>query len=268
MDRWLLRFSLAILTLFVLARAASAAQTGGGYYVGPPPTITPPQLAGGPPPSCSPLPCGYVDGGIVPGPGGGYVSANPPYVSGPPTAYVDPNPPYIDSYGQQGGSSYYREESGGQSQGYSGGDRYGPGPCDPCAQGASGGGAAWGQGYATGYRQGYRDGREDAVYGGGYSQQSYDRRWSGGCDSRCQPCQSTPRYNCRTGEVSLNDSFFYGGGGVEPPMLSYGGGGGGGYAAAGAGASASAYASSSVSIRYGGRGGGRPPKGRGGCGCK
>jgi hypothetical protein len=285
MGRWLLRSSLAILTLFVLARAASAAQTGGPLYAGPPYTGSPP-LAGGPPSSApptvycptqsAPMPCGYIDGGIVPGPGGGgYVSANPPYVPGPPPAYVDPDPPYVQGppvYATGGGQYSGGQYSGGSSYSYSqtyGGDRYGPpqpGPgCDPCQQ--QGGGYV--QGYVTGYRDGYRDGYGDALYGGGYSQQSYDRRWNSGCGCYPPPapCQSTPRYDCRTGEVSLNNSFFYDSGGVGPAVLSYGGGGGGGYAGAGASSYASASASSSVSIRYGGRGGGRPPK-RGGCGCK
>lgn len=271
MGRWLLRVFLAILSIFVLARAASAQTTAGvGLYGGPPQYSAPP-----PAPGCTPapMPCGFVDGGLyVPGgsppPPTAYVDPNPPYVAPPPPVYVEPAPTYYYQSGGQtsGGSVYYYSQS-------SGGDRYGPaqpGPgCDPCQQ--QGGG--WAQGYATGYRDGYRDGQGDAIWGGGYTQQSYDRRWNPGCGCYAPPapCQSTPRYDCRTGEVSLNDSFFYDSGGVGPAVLSYGGGGGGGgYAGSGAYASAGAYASSSVSIRTGGGGrkGGWKPKGGGGCGCK
>jgi hypothetical protein len=266
MGRTLFRVSLAIISLFVLARAASAQTSAGvGLYGGPPPYGTP-QPAPGPDCQPTPMPCGFVDGGLYV-PGG---SPPPQYVPAPaPPVYVEPAPAYSYQGGGQtsGGSVYYYSQSSG------GGDRYGPpqpGPgCDPCQQ--QGGGYV--QGYVTGYRDGYRDGYGDAIYGGGYTQQSYDRRWNPGCGCYAPPapCQSTPRYDCRTGEVSLNDSFFYDGGGVGPAGLAFGGGGGGGYASAGSSASASAYASSSVSIRYGGggrRGGGwKPPRG-GGCGCR
>jgi hypothetical protein len=88
---------------------------------------------------------------------------------------------------------------------------------------------------------------------------------SGCCAPRppCQPHPPHPPHGCpppNWGEVTLNDSFFWGGGGVGPEYIA-GGGGGGGYAYAGAGASSYAYASASASARVtvGGRGGYRPP---------
>lgn len=82
------------------------------------------------------------------------------------------------------------------------------------------------------------------------------------------PCQPLP---VGYGEVHLNDSFFWGAGGVGPEVVYSGGGGG--YAYAGAGASSSSWAAASASARVsiGGGGGHRPPPHRPppphGCGC-
>jgi hypothetical protein len=96
----------------------------------------------------------------------------------------------------------------------------------------------------------------------------------------CDPHRpSDPRdpYACPPGWglVTLKDSFFAGGGGVGPEYIAGGGGGGGGYVIAGAGARAFAYAGASASVRVGYGGGKRghhPGKPRGGgggkCGCK
>ncbi len=114
----------------------------------------------------------------------------------------------------------------------------------------------------------------------GYSW-GYERReeWERHDDDRADwdRDRCRPRYDARgddlarCGEVRLNDSFFWGGGGVGPEYIDGGGGGGGGgggyaEASAGAGAYASARASVGVSIRIGGRGGHKGGGHKGGCG--
>lgn len=108
--------------------------------------------------------------------------------------------------------------------------------------------------------------------------------YSAGCCAPRPPCAPHPPqpphppHGCPPpgwGEVTLNDSFFWGGGGVGPEYIP-GGGGGGGYAYAGASSYAYASASASARVSVGGRGGYRPPhkpphkprggkKGCGGC---
>jgi hypothetical protein len=87
--------------------------------------------------------------------------------------------------------------------------------------------------------------------------------YSAGCCAPRPPCAPHPPHppqGCTPpnwGEVTLNDSFFWGGGGVGPEYIASGGGGGG-YAYAGA--SSYAYASASASARVSVGGGGyRPP---------
>ncbi len=130
---------------------------------------------------------------------------------------------------------------------------------------ASSSASGYDSGYATEYgsASGYRD--------------EYVRREPETCDWT-RPADPRDPYACPPGwgVVTLNDSFFHGGGGVGPEYIAGGGGGGGGYAVAGAGAGAYAYAGASASARVsiGGRGGwkghgGKPRGGRGGgkCGC-
>jgi hypothetical protein len=76
-----------------------------------------------------------------------------------------------------------------------------------------------------------------------------------------QPHPPHPPHGCPPsgwGEVTLNDSFFWGGGGVGPEYIA-GGGGGGGYVVVGASSSSYSSASASARVSIGGRGGYSPP---------
>lgn len=295
MMRWIATLSTAVLTLLVLARAAAAqdyapppqapyvSSYGGapapapgpgccaGYSVpsGPSRPYTPAYAAGQVQPSyglsapcCASAPPAY-------GGGGGYGQPQ-----GQPRIYVE------DMYGQwheATGEEYARVYAYAQQQPQQPGSPYQyvnvPGPCcgnQPPAPPpytppppSCGGGC-------------YPPAPPPPPCGGG----CYPPAPPSGCGGCCAPSYPSPGYppapsGC--GEVRLNDSFFYGSGGVGPEVIHSGGGGG--YAFAGAGASASSWASASAGARVsigGGRGYRPPPhrpppgsggKGKGGCGC-
>lgn len=203
---WFARLTLGVLSLLVLARAASA-QTPQYqvYFVQDDGTVTPAEV--------------YQPQGAAPAPvAQGYGYSQPTGYAG---GYAVPAP-------------------GPQRYGYS-------------------------QGSAGGYVQGGGYGGPPPCCTGGYTPApapppppSY-----GCCAPRppCPPRPPHPPHGCPPpswGEVTLNDSFFWGGGGVGPEYIaSGGGGGGGGYAYAGA--SSYAYASASASARVSVGGGGYKP---------
>ena len=91
--------------------------------------------------------------------------------------------------------------------------------------------------------------------------------YSTGCCAPRPPCAPPqphpphPPHGCPPsgwGEVTLNDSFFWGGGGVGPEYIA-GGGGGGGYVVVGASSFSYSSASASARVSIGGRGGYSPP---------
>jgi hypothetical protein len=91
--------------------------------------------------------------------------------------------------------------------------------------------------------------------------------YSTGCCAPRPPCAPPqphpphPPHGCPPsgwGEVTLNDSFFWGGGGVGPEYIA-GGGGGGGYVVVGASSYSYSSASASARVSIGGRGGYSPP---------
>jgi hypothetical protein len=157
-------------------------------------------------------------------------------------------------------------QAGGYSYGYEAGYEAGRSEARSWTADRSG---VRGEASSSSYEAGYQ-----AEYGDAYAYASADRRGPPPpvreCDWRRAPNPNDP-YACPPGwgEVTLKDSFFWGGGGVGPEYIPSGGGGGGGYAGAGAGAYAYAGASASVRVSIGGRGGGKPHKPRGGgkCGC-
>ena len=290
--KWIGRATLAVLSLLVLARAASAQQA-------------------------YPVPPGYVKASNPQDYLPGYPEGGIPIRMGADGRYYAQ-----DGYGQiQGGYA-----QGGMtvvSEGCCGGSPYPqpqpypvppPAPQSCCASGGAYGGGYQGGGYPPGVVVVVEEtccGRSGA---GGYSapasslippgyvpigQYVETVPCGGGCGggypppappSCCAPPSPPPSCDWRRphdprdpyacppgwGEVRLNDSFFWGGGGVGPEYIP-GGGRGGGYAYAGAGAGAYAYANASASVRVnvGGRYGHKPPyrpphrpphkKGCGGC---
>lgn len=262
MMKWIGRLSTAVLTLLVLARAAAAQDY--------PPPQAPYAPAYGYASSAGPQPPAY---------GGGYGQPQ-----GRPRIYVE------DMYGQwheASGEEYDRVYAYAQQQPPQPGSSYQyvnvPGPCCgppppyqpppyqpppymPPPPPSCGGGC-------------YPPSLPPSCGGGCYTPPPS----CGGC---CAPSYPPPGYppappSCPPsyppgyGEVHLNDSFFYGSGGVGPEVIYAGGGGGGGYASAGASASSSSWASASASARVSFGGGGHrppphrppPPRGGGGCGC-
>lgn len=218
---WFARLTLGVLSLLVLARAASAQTPQYQIYF-------------------------VQDDGTV----------TPAEIYQPPGA---PQAPVAQGY------SYS------QTTGYSGGYAA-PAPA------AQGYGSS--QGYSSGYVQGGGYGGPPPCCTRGYTPAPPPPPppvYSSGCCAPRPPCHPHPPQpphppqGCPPpswGEVTLNDSFFWGGGGVGPEYIGGGGGGGGGYAYAGA--SSYAYASASASARVSVRGGGsykppyKPHKPRGG----
>ncbi len=212
---WFARLTLGVLSLLVLARAASA-QTPQYqiYFVQDDGTVTPAEL--------------YQPDGAA------------------------PRAPVAQGYGYS------------QPTGYPGGY---PAPA-PVAQGYS-----YSQGYSSGYVQGGGYGGPPPCCTGGYTPAPLPPppAYSYGCcapQPPRPPCQPQPPHpphpphGCPPpiwGEVTLNDSFFWGGGGVGPEYIGGGGGGGGGYAYAGAASYAYASASASARVSVGGGGGYKPP---------
>lgn len=175
--------------------------------------------------------------------------------------YASDRPTSVEGHGYEYGYESGSQSSRSDSSVYEG-DRYG----ERREQTSGGSDVAYEYGYGSAYA--YRSDDRSAGYEERYVAEAEP------CDWRRVPNPRDP-YACPAGwgTVTLSDGFSAGGGGVGDGYgYAYGGGGGGGYAYAGAGASASAYASASarVSIGYrgGGKGGHRPGKPRGGCGCK
>lgn len=280
MIRWIVRVSMAVVSLLVLARAAAAYE--------PPSPPSPPEAAYAPV-------GGYVAVGEYGSKGYAYgeASAAPVYQAGPagPQGYVPAPGPCCGTGGYPPApppQAYYPPAPGPccQPVGYAS-----PACCEPGhwpppiyhpAPGAPSCGACGAPPPQVYYPP---TGGPAAGCGGcgGYPVPVPPQACGGGCggyppppcaaprDPRYPPpCQPWPGY----GEVRLGDGFFWGAGGVGPEII-YGGGGGGGYAYAGAGASASSWASASASARVslggkGGWGGHRPPPRRPpshGCGC-
>ncbi len=287
--KWIGRVALAVLSLFVLARAA-AAQTGYPQpYAVPPGYVkvdNPQEYLPGYPEGGIPVTmgsdgryyaqqgygqAGYVQEGYAQGgyTQGGYAAVAPSSCCGgapqpqpqpwPVPAPCGGPPPACGGYGYPAGGVVVVEET-----------------C--CGRGAPAPhpGYGWGQPIAR-YIETVPCCAQGGYSAGGYSGTGYHPAPApccvpppppSGCDPRRPP--NVP-YGC--GEVVLKDSFFWGGGGVGPEYIPGGGGGGGAYAYAGAGAVAYASASSSVRVSVGGRGGYRPHKPphhggkkKGGCG--
>lgn len=249
--KWIARLSMAVVTLLVLARAAAAQDYA-----------PPPQAS-----YASPA-YGYSDSrGGPPVSGGGYGQPQ-----GQPRIYVE------DMYGQwheATGEEYARVYAYAQQQPPQPGSPYQyvnvPGPC--CGHPPP----APVPGPCCGY--------PPPVYTPPPYQPPPYMPPPSSCGGCCRPPpppgypppppSCPPSHPPGYGEVRLNDSFFYGSGGVGPEVIYAGGGGGGGYAYAGASASSYASASASARITFGGGGGHRPPPPRGGghkppgrgCGC-
>lgn len=249
MMKWIGRLATAVLTLLVLARAASAQDY-------PPPQATYAPAYGytsppGPPPAYD----------------GGYGQSQ-----GRPRIYVE------DMYGQwheANGEEYDRVYAYAQQQQPQPGAAYQyvnvPGPC--CEQPPAPPPSYQPPPYQPPYTP------PPPSCGGG----CYTPPPPPSCGGCCTPSYPPPGYppappSCPPswppgyGEVRLNDSFFYGSGGVGPEVIYSGGGGG--YAYAGASSSSWASASASARVSFGGGGGHRPPphrppppRGGGGCGC-
>lgn len=299
---WIGRVVLAVLSLCVLARAASAqpypqaAAVPPGYVkVDNPQDYLPGYPEGGIPVAMGADGRYYAQGGYEQG---GYQGGHgqPGAVTGPccggPQPYPVPQPvpqpcggppPVCGGYG--GGYGYPGVPAGGvvvvEETCCSRGGGY-PAPAPAPAPYPAGYGygqpvyqyvetgpccAQGGGGYSGGYSAG-------GYYGTGYHPAPSPCCVPPSPPPACDP-RRPPNAPSACGEVVLRDSFFWGGGGVGPEYIpGGGGGGGGGYAYAGAGSVAIASASAGVRVSIGGRGGGRPgkphrpPHGGGkGCGC-
>lgn len=265
MTKWIARLSAAMATLLVLARAAAAQD-----YVPPPQPVYAPAYGYSDGRAAPPAPSGCCAGYSVPAPPPQVYRPGPasPCCAGAPTGdYGTPQGrPRIyveDMYGQwheATGEEYARVYAYAQQQPPQPGSPYQyvnvPGPC--CV-------------------------RPPAVPPPVPAPPSYPPSCGGCCPPQASPGYPPAAPSCPPshppgyGEIRLNDSFFYGAGGVGPEIIYYGGGGGGGYAYAGASSSSYASAGASARITFGGgggyrppppRGGGHKPPGRGGgCGC-
>lgn len=284
--KWIGRVSLAVLSLFVLARAASAQQ---GYpqqaYAAPqgyvkvdnPQDYLPGYPEGGIPVTMGAdgryyaqeggyAQQGYAQQGYAQGGGytqGGYVQTSGCCAGG---GYPVPQPqpvplPPVYGGGYPAGGIVVVEETCCRGGGL-----------PASAPGGYGGGYGYGQPIAQYVERVPCCAQSSGYSAGGYYGTGYHPAPSPCCVPPSPPPPQTcdwrrphhPQdpYSCPPGwgEVRLNDSFFWGGGGVGPEYIpGGGGGGGGGYAYAGAGAVAYASASSSVRVNIGGGGGYRPP---------
>lgn len=289
--KWIGRVALAVLGLIVLARAAAAQQAypqqthpapPGYVKVDNPEDYLPGYPAGGIPlvqgddgryyPQA-----GYGQSGQAPSAQGGYpVVVSEPCCGGG-QAYPVPQPQqpvHGGGYGYPAGGVVVVEETCCRGGGHPApqpqpAPGYGYGqpiyqyvetvPCCAQAGGYSGGGYAAGGYYGTGYHPPSTPSPCCAPPAPPPSPCCAPSS-PPTCDWRRPPHPQDP-YACPPGwgEVRLNDSFFWGGGGVGPEYIAGGGGGGGAYVYAGAGASAYASASSSVRVSVGGKGGYRPP---------